>query len=124
MTNAKNVSFTLITISYMYDEEEKWVLEIPVYVEQELEFDSHMRFVKDIEYNVDKVKTGYKCSPGADTSTSLDSGGSFTLYLEYVYGEARTRYPNAEIPKQLVMESYITIPFLYLLTSKLRLEFL
>ena len=105
MTDESNVSFTVIQISYTYNDETKWALEIPVYVEQELEFDSHMRFTKGIQYNVNTVKAGFSCEADSEKSTGLDIGESYTLYLEYVYGEARTRYPNAVIPKQLYMKS-------------------
>lgn len=105
MTSAETTSFTLITISYLYDGVAKWSLEIPVYVEQELEFESHMRFVKGIEYNVNTVKAGFSCDVDSEMSTGLDSGESYSLYLEYIYGEARTRYPNATIPKQLYMKT-------------------
>ena len=115
MTDEKNATFTLIQIDYKYGDKIKWTLEIPVYVEQELEFDSHMRMVKGIEYNVNTVKEGAYCAPDEQKSLGIDSGGSYSLYLEYVYGEARTRYPNAEIPKQLYMASDsedVRVPFL------------
>ncbi len=105
MTDAKNVTFSLITISYMYEDTVKWVLEIPVYVEQELEFDSHMRLVQGIEYNVNTVKKGEYYNEGNKKLTGLDRGDSYTLYLEYIYGEARGRYQNAYVPKQISMKS-------------------
>ncbi|MBQ2282959.1 MAG: hypothetical protein II250_02140, partial [Agathobacter sp.] len=104
MTDAQNVTFSLISISYNYNGNQKWKLQIPVYVEQELEFDSHMRLVKGIEYNVDTVKKGAYYNENSKDLTTIDRGESYTLYLEYVYGEARVRYTNATIPKQLSME--------------------
>lgn len=105
MTDEKNITFTVITIAYQYGGETKWELKIPVYVEQELEVDSHMRFVKGLEYDVSVVKKGFYTPAGSESSYSLDIGESYTVYLEYVYGEARIRYADAIIPKQLQMQS-------------------
>ncbi len=114
MTNAKNATFTLITVEYQYDGETKWTMEIPVYVEQRLEYNTHMRFVEGIEYNIDTIKNGQYVPGSAEqkAAVALDAGSSYSLYLEYIYGETRELYPGKTVPKVIYMDSQYNIPFL------------
>lgn len=107
-------TFTLIEISYQNNKnsQSEWTLAIPIFVEQRLEIGSNARILKGIQYNVDTViSKGKYISDDSRSVISLDTGSSYSMYFEYIYNDARDKYPGAEVPKQLCMDSNNNVPF-------------
>lgn len=105
--DSQNGSFSGVTVQYRYGNEVKWEFEIPVYVEPMLQTESHMSMLEGIQYDIDAIKeNGTQSNETSNNEKILSSGNSYSLYLEYIYGETRKHYPNAEIPKQFYMEDY------------------
>lgn len=111
--NESNGTFTLLTIMYSQKDYqpidgtgtktgEKIVLHIPIFLEERLNIDTHIKIVEGEVYNAEKAK-----EEGAFRSPVLANDSSYTLYMEYIYGSARDKYStNAEplyVDKKLEM---------------------
>lgn len=103
-------TFTLLTVTYEWGYEgtgaaegtgtsasitRKAEIRIPVFVEERLNIDTHMKIVEGLEYNAEKAKAN-----GIDAVANVANDSSYTLYMEYIYSRARTKY-DVKIPKFL-----------------------
>lgn len=97
-------TFSMVTVTYRQKpyvpidggaetDGEAIVLQIPVFVEERLTIDTHLKMVEGETYNVEKAKT-----EGAYRRPFLASDSSYTLYMEYIYGSARYTYSNNDAP--------------------------
>lgn len=98
-------TFTLLTItwSWKYNAlgtsnpiERTEVIRIPVFVVERLTIDTHLKIIEDLVYNADKVKEEGLCS-----NVVVANDSSYTLYTEYIYGDARKKYTNTAIEKHI-----------------------
>ncbi len=98
-------TFTLLTVTYSWTyktlggqqtkvREEK--IRIPIFVVERLTIDTHLKITEGFAYNVNKVKEEGLCS----SKVLVASDSSYTLYTEYIYGDARKKYDVA-IDKQI-----------------------
>lgn len=96
--DGKEQTFTLLTITYSWkytpqgetsQVERKEILNIPIFVVERLTIDTHLKIMEGLVYNGDKVKKDGLCSSGI----VIANDSSYTLYSEYIYGEARKKYP-------------------------------
>lgn len=101
----KDQTFTLLTVTYSWGYSGTGAAEgsitrtaeirIPVFVEERLNIDTHMMIVEGLEYNAEKAKAN-----GQNSNVYVANDSSYTLYMEYIYSRARTKY-NVKIPKFL-----------------------
>ncbi len=93
--NGEPQTFTLVTVTYEWKYKNaagtevvrKEEIRIPVYVMERLMVDTHVKIMEGFVYNADKIKQEGLCS---DVVIANDS--SYTLYSEYIYGDARKKY--------------------------------
>lgn len=98
-------TFTLLTVTYSWGYSGTGAtggsitrtaeIRIPVFVEERLNIDTHMMIVEGLEYNAEKAKAN-----GQNSNVYVANDSSYTLYMEYIYSRARTKY-NVQIPKFL-----------------------
>jgi len=69
------------------------VLQIPVFVVERLTIDTYLKIVEGEVYNADKAK-----KDGINKEPLLANDSSYTLYTEYIYGDARVRYSSDSKP--------------------------
>ena len=97
-------TFSLLTITYKQKDYtaidaatvmpgETVTLQIPVFVIERLTIDTHLKIAEGEVYNVDTAKEKGLC-----TAPLLANNSSYTLYTEYIYGEARNKYSTNESP--------------------------
>ena len=117
-------TFTLIKIAYLNSKNNtaEWTLLIPIFVTQRLDITTNARIVKGIEYNFQKLvedgkwivyngETGPDGKPLTEGSLiDLDTGSSYSMYFEYIYGIVRNSYDKA-VPKWLLKSSDQNIGF-------------
>ena len=91
-------TFTLLTIQYKQKDYaaidatvnrigKSVTLQIPIFVLERLTIDTHLKIAEGEVYNVDTAKEKGLC-----TAPLLANNSSYTLYMEYIYGEARNKY--------------------------------
>lgn len=99
-----NGTFTLLTVTYSQKDYqpidggttktgEKVVLNIPIFLEERLNIDTHIKIVEGEAYNAEKAK-----EEGAFRTPVLANDSSYTLYMEYIYGSARGKYSTDTEP--------------------------
>ncbi|MDD6492568.1 MAG: hypothetical protein PUG54_10210 [Firmicutes bacterium] len=88
-------TFTLLTVKYKWTYtpidgtavERREEIRIPVFVMERLIVDTHVKIVEDLVYNADRIK-----EEGLFSDVVVANDSSFTLYSEYIYGDAREKY--------------------------------
>ena len=68
-------------------------LQIPVFVIERLTIDTHLKIAEGEVYNADTAKEKGLC-----TAPLLANNSSYTLYTEYIYGDARNKYSTDTNP--------------------------
>ena len=97
-------TFSLLTIEYKQKDYaaidattnitgENVTLQIPIFVIERLTIDTHLKIAEGEVYNVDTAK-----EKGLSTAPLLANNSSYTLYTEYIYGEARNKYSTDVSP--------------------------
>lgn len=99
-----NGTFTMVRFSYLWNNEVRWVVEIPVFVERKLEIASNMRMLSGLTYNMGALRSSdYYYNEEHTVRYTIDSGSSYTLYAEFVYNDARAKYDNKHIAKTIYL---------------------
>ena len=97
-------TFSLLTITYKQKDYEPIdattnvtgetvTLQIPIFVIERLTIDTHLKIAEGEVYNADTAKEKGLC-----TAPLLANNSSYTLYTEYIYGDARNKYSTDDNP--------------------------
>ena len=93
-------TFTMLTITYSWSYEtlgnkksvtRSEVIRIPIFVVERLTIDTHLKIIEDLVYNAEKVKDEGVLS----SKVVVANDSSYTLYTEYIYGNARKKYDTS-----------------------------
>lgn len=118
-TDSKNGTFTVLRVEYKWkngnntidykdsskegsvgkyisDSEQTMIIDIPIYLEKVLEYQTHVTGVQGAEYYLDNLLTNGK-------NNLLSLRDTYTAYVEYVYNDAYDKY-NSKLTKEIVFE--------------------
>ena len=105
-------TFTLVTVTYEWNytpgggtknRTNSVEIKIPVFVDERLTIDIHAKIVEGLQYNAEEVQENGLSSDGVPVAND----SSYTLFMEYIYGKARTKYEDFALDKNIGF-SYIT----------------
>ena len=95
--NADGGTFTMVTVTYGKETYQpisgaakctpQVTIQIPVFVTERLTIDTYVKLVEDAVYNVKDAKQN-----GIYNHPILATDSSYTMYMEYIYGEARNSF--------------------------------
>ena len=106
-TIVRDQTFTMFTITYSWNYScaqksgnvpltRAVKIRIPVFAVERLNIDTHLKVIEGLEYNAEKVK-----KEGFYDSVLVVNDSSYTFYTEYIYGDARKKFPGTEIGKHI-----------------------
>lgn len=110
-TDPKNGTFTVLRVEYKWDNtnntiayndagnvystdsKHTMIIDIPIYLEKVLEYQTHITGVQGAEYYLDNLLTNGE-------SSILTLRDTYTAYVEYIYNDAYDKY-NSELTKEI-----------------------
>ena len=92
-------TFSLVTVTYSWkhtqagkssEETFSRTIQLPVFVLERLTIDTHTKIAEGFVYSADKAK-----KDGLDSNVVMASDSSYTMYTEFIYGAARSKYEQS-----------------------------